>query len=447
VIEAFINLFRVKEIRQRLFFTLVILGVYRLGFWLPLPGINSYKLAEVAVGKGLDFLNLINMLSAGNLLKGTLFGLGIMPYITATIVFQLLIGVIPSLEALAKEGEAGQKKIRLYQRYAALLICFFQAMVVLNVLRAKFGNTGAIETSWWFMLRSAFFMCSGTMILMWLGDMITERGVGNGISLLIMAGILARLPTAYGQLKNRVSFDMNAQGKIGLLGLIFLLAAFVAIVAGVVVIYMGIRKIPMQHARHIRGRRMTASQRNYLPLRINQAGVMPIIFASSLLMFPTIIFSMLQKYYPGTWGALEQTFRPGYFMYTLIYLLCIFFFAYFWTSMQFRPKEMAENLKEYGAFIPGIRPGRWTAEYLESVMIRITFAGGIFLALVAIMPQMLGRAFNIGYVTQFYGGTSLLIAVAVSIELADKLESLLIMRHYRGFWGGEGSSFQGVRKR
>jgi len=443
VISAFLNLFRVKEIRRRIAFTMIILGVYRLGFWIPLPGVDSSRLAKM--GEGFSFLNLVNMLSAGNLLRGTLFGLGIMPYITATIVFQLLIGVIPSLEALAKEGEAGQKKIRLYQRYATLFICFFQAMVVLNYLRAS--QTGAVEQTWGFLIRGAFFMCCGTMVLMWLGDMITERGVGNGISLLIMGGILARLPTAYAQLKMRVSFDMAAQGMIGPFGLLFLLAAFIGVVAGVVLIYMGVRKIPMQHARHIRGRRMTASQRNYLPLRINQAGVMPIIFASSLLMFPSILFNLLSKHFPGKFSGIYQAFRPGQFLYTVLYVGFIFFFAYFWTSLQFRPKEMAENLKEYGAFIPGIRPGRWTAEYLEAVMLRITFAGGIFLAIVAIIPQLLGRAFRISYVTQFYGGTSLLIAVAVSIELADKLESLLILRHYRGFWGGEGSSFQGVRRR
>jgi len=444
VIEAFLNIFRVKELRTKVVFTILLLGVYRFGYWLPLPGVDSAKLTETS--EGLNFLNLVNMLSAGNLLKGTFFGLGIMPYITATIVFQLLIGVVPSLEALSKEGESGHKKIRQYQRYLTIFICLFQALVVINVLRSRYP--AAIEQSGWFVFRSAFFLTTGAMVLMWLGDMITERGVGNGISLLIMGGILARLPTAYATLRERVSFDFTAQGKIGPIGLVILLAAFLGVVAGVVLIYMGIRKIPMQHARHIRGRRMTASQRNYLPIRVNQAGVMPIIFASSLLMFPSIIFTVLSRSFPsGSMAGVSNALVPGRFIYTILYIALIFFFSYFWTSLMFRPKEMAENLKEYGAFIPGIRPGAKTAEYLEGVMVRITFAGGIFLALVAILPDILSRTFQLQYVAQFYGGTSLLIVVAVCIELADKIESQLILRHYRGFWGGEGSSFQGVRRR
>lgn len=431
MLGTFANMFRIPELRKKILFTLGILIVYRLGCLLPAPGVNVEALGEIfkpgAAGPLQQLFGMVTMLSGGALSRATVFALGIMPYISATIIFQLLTGVIPALEKLRKEGESGLKKIRQYERYTTLLLCLIQGFALVTSLRSMGIDRGnPIFPGGWFMVVTAVLaMTTGTMLLMWLGDQITQYGVGNGISLIIMAGIIARLPVAVWEMYRR----QPDPGTI-----IFLLAAFVFIVGGVVLITQGQRRIPVQQAKHTRGRRVYGGQRQYLPFRVNHAGVMPVIFASTLLIFPRLITTQIGRAYPAFQWMTDNFFTSGKWVYISIYVLLIYFFSYFWTSLMFKPKDLSENLQDYGSFIPGIRPGRRTADYLENVMTHITLAGATFLAIVAIMPQILAQSLDIGLLTAgFYGGTGLLIVVGVALDLVEKIESHLMMRHYEGF--------------
>ena len=377
------------------------------------------------------------MFSASDLNQATIFGLGIMPYISASIIFQLLASVWKPLEELKKEGEAGQKKINEYTRYATVAICLVQSYFYVVFLREQQFIYSHMSGFGW-QITAVMVMTAGTVFLMWLGEQIDEYGIGNGISLLIMAGIVAQMPGAGISLINNVSLELGggSGGEFGIEMIIVLAAIFLAVVAGVVFITLGQRRIPTQSAKHVRGRKVYGGTRQYLPLRVNQAGVMPIIFASSLLLIPSALFTWLSGLMPKVdWlASTSQMFQGGAsFLYNLLYVALIYFFCYFWTAIQFNPKEMSENLKNSGTFIPGYRPGKRTADYLEKVMVRITYVGAGFLALVAIIPTIIYAGMDIDWrIAGFYGGTGLLIAVSVAFDLVQKIDSHLVMRNYRG---------------
>ncbi|MEX0642481.1 MAG: preprotein translocase subunit SecY [Pirellulales bacterium] len=438
-------IWQIPELRTKIGLTLLMLAIYRIGFQIQLPIIDQTAVNRISTqqsGIG-DMLEAVALLSASQLRDVTIFGLGIMPYISASIIFQLLASVYPPLEQLQKEGEAGRKKINEYTRYATFFLCLFQSWFYLatyvesqHLVDPNFQNAAG-GLIWYWKIASVLTMTAGTVFLMWLGEQIDEFGIGNGISLLIMAGILARMPSAGYNLLQRASLQLGGGGnELGIENLLLLAAMFVAVVTGVVFITLGQRRIPMQSAKHVRGRRVFGGTRQYLPLKVNQAGVMPIIFASSLLMFPMIIFRQLTNV-SWVFEWLNDVFSREGYLYNLMYLVLIYFFCYFWTAITFNPKDMAENLKNFGSFIPGYRPGKRTADYLEKVMVRITYVGAGFLALVAIIPTLVSAWQGIDFViASFYGGTSLLIAVSVAFDLVQKIDSHLVMRNYKGLLEG-----------
>lgn len=459
MLSAFLNIFKVPELRNKILFTLALLAVYRIGFYVPLPGIDQSELEshftrmkDAGSGEGAggveQLTEYFSMFTGGNLQQSTIFGLGIMPYISASIIFQLLGTVIPSLEKLRREGEIGRKKIQEYTRYSTVLICIIQAGFWLHYIKSarlvheEFNDmSNSFLASVSFVLIGITAMTAGTVFLMWLGEQIDEYGIGNGVSLIIMAGILARMPTAVGWVIENASIDVSGEAQMGPAKILFLMLAFVGVIAGSILITQGQRRIPIQQAKQMRGRRMYGGQRNYLPLRVNHGGVMPIIFASSLLIFPGLFFGWLADSFPsvGFFQTMASEFHGSSFLYVLSYIAMIYFFAYFWTTVQFQPKEMANSLRDNGSFIPGLRPGKRTADYLETVMTRITYVGAGFLALIAIIPQLLASAMNIPFsVSSFLGGTGLLIVVSVGLDLVQRVEANLIMRNYAGFLDSEG---------
>jgi preprotein translocase subunit SecY len=448
VLEKLRVIFTIPELRQKILLTLGLLAVYRVGWQVPLPIVDPQAMtafAEQTGGIG-DLLRTVAVFSASQLSQATIFGLGIMPYISASIIFQLLGTVWPPLERLRKEGEAGRKKINEYTRYATVLICIVQSWAYVAFLSSqRVGDQSLIQSSflvdgrlpfvWQFV--AVMTMTAGTIFLMWLGEQIDEFGIGNGISLLIMSGILAAMPSALVELGSGTNWELGGGGgKLGVETLLVLAALFVGVVAGVVFMTQGQRRIPTQSAKHVRGRRVYGGTRQYLPLRVNQAGVMPIIFASSLLLFPQMFFQYLSSAFPSSdiLRSLYESFTRGQsYLYNVCYIALIYFFCYFWTAITFNPKEMADNLKNFGAFIPGYRPGKRTADYLERVMERITYVGAGFLALVAVIPTIVGGALGIpAQIASFYGGTGLLIAVSVAFDLVQKIDSHLVMRNYTG---------------
>lgn len=437
--------FTIPELRRKIGLTLGLLAIYRIGSWIPLPIIDQSKSLFTSSDEGIGkVLRQVATFSASQLDQATIFGLGIMPYISASIIFQLLASVWKPLEELQKEGESGRKKINEYTRYATVLLCLGQSWFYVRLLISQgmvdpaFMPGGSLSWDWF--LISIMTMTAGTIFLMWLGEQIDEFGIGNGISLLIMAGILARMPEAGFQLlgpvfSGKVELTSTA-GEMGVDRLIVLVGLFVAVVAGVVFITQGQRRIPTQSAKHVRGRRVYGGTRQYLPLRVNQSGVMPIIFASSLLLFPALFFEWLSQSLPTKMWLSDITRSlagSSSYVHNVLYVVMIYFFCYFWTAITFNPKDMAENLKSFGTFIPGYRPGKRTADYLERVMVRITYVGAGFLALVAITPTLVAGLVGIDYaVASFYGGTGLLIAVSVAFDLVQKIDSHLVMRNYRG---------------
>ena len=442
-----ITVFKIPELRRKIVLTFVLLAVYRMGFFIALPFIDQesmYQGLQQLKGQGGlgQALELVSLFSATQLDMATIFGLGIMPYISASIIFQLLGSVYPPLEALQKEGEAGRRKINEYTRYATVLICLGQSFFWIRGLSAGFGQGASFiypeYDNMFYWIAGTIIMTTGTVFLMWIGEQIDAYGIGNGISLLIMAGILARMPGALLEIVQPAFSQGIALGTdTGIDRLLTLAILFVAVIMWVVLITQGQRRIPIQSAKHVRGRRVMGGQRQFLPLRVNQAGVMPIIFASSLLMFPMFLFQLLANVWPtnSTIMQLQQIFSMSGrgFVYNLCYISLIYFFCYFWTAITFNPKDMAENLKDYGSFIPGYRPGARTAAHLEQVMVRITFVGAAFLALVAVIPTVVAATLDIPpVVASFYGGTGLLIAVSVVLDLVQKIDSHLVMRNYPG---------------
>jgi preprotein translocase subunit SecY len=452
--EKFRAIFTIPELRQKIFFTLILLAVFRVGYQIPLPIIDQAEMAKrlaiedtSALGK---LFTKVAVFSAADLRALTILGLGIMPYISASIILQLLGSVYKPLEDLRKEGETGRKKINEYTRYLTVAICVVQSIFYLNAM-IKPGTQSSVPIFDSFMVTSAtgsylhpawFFACllimtCGTMFVMWLGEQIDEFGIGNGISLLIMAGILAQMPQAMMKFFTNMKWQLTGfNGEFGIETLVILITLFVVVVMGVCFITLGQRQIPTQSAKHVRGRRVFGGSRQYLPLKLNQSGVMPIIFASSMLMLPAFLFQWLYSRFPESQmlGGIASSLSEGHsFIYNLLYVALIYFFSYFWMAITFNPKEMAENLKDFGTFIPGYRPGRRTAEHLEKVMIRITYVGAGFLALVAIVPTIVSSALGVDAgIASFYGGTGLLIAVSVAFDLIQKIDSHLVMRDYRG---------------
>jgi preprotein translocase subunit SecY len=463
--KLFTIFFKVPELQRKILMTAMFLAIYRIGYFIPLHVVDQAQLeawqanqAQSGLGK---VLSTVAMFGGAQIGMSTIFGLGIMPYISASIIFQLLGSVVPSLEAMMKEGESGRKKINEYTRYATVVLCLIQSTLwvqyMMNTLEIVHpDNRGTIN-----IIVCVLTMTAGTIFLMWIGEQIDEYGIGNGISLLIMAGILARMPAALLELFQNSTTKLSAEsGKHGIITLVLLAIVFLAVVVGVIAITESQRRIPTQSAKHVRGRRVYGGTKQYLPLKVNQAGVMPIIFASSLLMFPYFILNGLSQA-TQTWlnankgidGAVEalsavgwikygfasffaagaDAFRSHGYVYTLFYILLIYFFCYFWTAITFNPKDMAENLKDYGSFIPGYRPGRRTADYLEKVMLRITYVGAAFLSLVAVIPSLVQNALNVDYtIASFLGGTGLLIVISVCLDLVQKIDSHLIMRNYSG---------------
>jgi len=439
--RALINTFRIPELRNKLLFTLGMLCIYRIGFHVPLPGIDQTQLAEHfqrqggAVGQLTEYFAVF---TGGSLQRSTIFGLGIMPYISAAIIFQLLTTVVPSLEKLHREGETGRRKIQEYTRYATVLLCVIQSSFWMRYI----SSAGLVYQNWLgsplFWIMGVLGLTTGTIFLMWLGEQIDEYGIGNGVSLIIMAGIIARMPQAIVLVAKGATLKVGGAvgpGQMGPTKILFLIVAFVFVIAGAILITQGQRRIPIQQAKQARGRRIYGGMRHYLPLRVNHGGVMPIIFASALLLFPGLIFDWMYRFTEWKiWDFLRDNFRAGTYVRTVVYVAMIYFFAYFWTTVQFRPKEMADQLRDYGSFIPGLRPGRRTAEYLERVMERITYAGAAFLALIAVIPSLVATWMNIPFqVSSFLGGTGLLIVVSVLLDLVQRIEANLVMRNYSGF--------------
>jgi preprotein translocase subunit SecY len=442
-----VTVFKIKELRQKIFITVLFLSIYRVGFHVPLPIIDQQKMFHQMRGSDEGLLGLISMFSGGSLSQSTIFALGIMPYISASIIFQLLASVVPALEKLQKEGESGRKKINEYTRYATVGIAMVQAMFWVRHIAAPnpegMGLAVTGYSGFLYIFGSVLMMTVGTVLLMWLGEQIDEYGIGNGISLIIMAGIVARIPDATQSLlfergKLRQSILVlgggGTAGEIGLEKLVVLILLFIAVVVAVVFITKGQRRIPTQSAKHVRGRRVYGGTRQFLPLRVNQAGVMPVIFASSLLLIPMFVLRFLTgKLNSPTLFSLQSAMERQGYLYNLLYILLIYFFCYFWTAITFNPKDMANNLKDYGSFIPGYRPGKRTADYLERVIMRITYVGAAFLAIVAIIPSLISAALEVNpMVASFYGGTGLLIVISVALDLVQKINSHLVMRSYPG---------------
>jgi len=446
MLSTFINVFKIPDLRKKILFTVALLVIYRMGFQIPVPYIDNAKMQLDSKEKGDTsgsplgrVAEYLQMFSGGRLDQTSLFGLGIMPYISASIILMLLGEVWSPLKKLRQEGAVGHKKIQEYTRYLTVPLCIIQASMIMrmhsNYLLPGMAGRGVFM--------GIVAMTAGTLFLMWLGEQIDEYGIGNGISLLIMAGIVSRMPWAIQQVVENSDFSVGAaEGTYGVGTVIFLIVAFVFVVAGAILITQGQRRIPIQQAKQMRGRRMVGGQRHYLPLRINHGGVMPIIFASSLMMFPPIIIEQISRIgviqdserWSGIFMTISNAFRPSAFIYNFVFVVMIFLFAYFWTTVQFQPKEMAKRLRDNGSFIPGLRPGHRTAEYLETVMIRITYFGASFLAFIAVVPSVVAQSLSVDYrIAMFLGGTGLLIVVSVSLDLIQKIEANLIMRNYEGF--------------
>ncbi|MBP7055508.1 MAG: preprotein translocase subunit SecY [Candidatus Omnitrophica bacterium] len=438
MLEAFGNIIKIPDLRKKVLLTLGLVAVYRVGTYIPTPGIDGAKLAQffasLAASQGGALFGIMNMFSGGAISRLTIFALGIMPYISSSIILQLLTAVIPALERLAKEGEAGHKKIVQYTRYGTIILSVIQSFFIALWLEnpARFNGLQIVQfPGWSFRILTVITLTSGTAFIMWLGEQIQEYGIGNGMSLLITAGIVSRIPTAMYQLWVLFSPFAPEKAQLDLFTLILMIVMLVAVVVAVIVVTQGQRKIPIQYAKRVVGRKVYGGQATFLPLRVNQAGVIPIIFAQSIILFPATIAGFVPH---QGFQKFAMALTKGELMYNSIYALLIIFFSYFYTAITFNPIDISDNMKKYGGFVPGIRPGRQTAEYLDFIMTRITFPGAIFLALIAVFPSIISSWLKIPYlVASFFGGTGLLIIVGVMLDTMKQIESHLLMRHYEGF--------------
>ena len=422
LITSFQNILKIPELRSRVLFTLAMLAVYRIGAHVPTPGIDNEHLSAFLKDRGGALLGFLDIFSGGALSRLTIFALGIMPYISASIILQLLTVVIPHLSKLAKEGERGRKTIIQYTRYGTIGIALIQGFGIALGLEGMNEGQFVMEPGWSFRFMTVITLTAGTAFLMWLGEQITERGVGNGISLIIFAGIVARLPSAVVQ-----TVDLYRVGELSLLFLMILFFVMLGVVAAIVFLETARRKIPVQYAKRVVGKRVFGGQSQHIPLKINTAGVIPPIFASSIIAFPATITGFIQVPWVQDIGA---QLAPGSLVYTMLYVSLILFFCFFYTAVVLNPVDMSDNMKKYGGFIPGIRPGQRTADYIYKVLTRITFAGAIYLAMVCVIPELLIYKLNVPF---YFGGTSLLIVVGVGLDTAQQVESHMLMRNYEGF--------------
>ena len=445
------NLFAVPDLRNRILFTLGLLGVYRIGNHVTTPGVNQDALLLLADQTKNTMFGLYDMFSGQNLSKVTIFALGVMPYISSSIILQLLTVVWPYLERISKEGELGRRKITQYTRYLTLALAFVQALGIAYWLERNTNIVGGLplvyEPGWGFRFTTVITLTTGTMFIMWLGEQITERGIGNGMSLLIFAGIVVNFPRAI-----LVTLDQMQTGAIGPIRILFLLIVMFVVVGAIIFMERGHRRITVQYAKRVVGRRQYGGSSTHIPLKVNTGGVIPVIFASSILAFPTTAAQMFET---GSWGrAVIDQLNYGMPLYNLLYVVGIIFFAYFYTAIIFNPDDVAENMRKYGGFIPGIRPGKRTAEYIDTILARITLVGALYLSAVALLPEFLMTGFKVAPipfvgerldavlptwftqgmgVTFYFGGTTLLIVVGVAMDTVQQVESQLIMRHYDGF--------------
>jgi preprotein translocase subunit SecY len=424
-LQSFQNVFKIPELKRRVLITLGLLVAYRVGAHVPTPGIDGPALAQFFDQASNTLLGMVDLFSGGNLRRLSIFALGIMPYISASIILQLLTVVIPALERIAKEGEAGRKKITQYTRYGTIGLAMVQGMGIaygLEGMRSPSGLAIVPQPGWGFRLLTVLTLTAGTALIMWLGEQISEKGIGNGISLIIFAGIVVRLPSAV-----QASYTLISTGELKLFVFLTIVAVMVAVTAAVVLMQEGQRKIPVQYAKRVVGRRVYGGQSTHIPLRINTAGVIPVIFASSLILFP----ATLTRFVPHPWmQAVSDALSPGRFTYTVLYCGLIIFFTYFYTAIVFNPVDLADNMKKYGGFIPGVRPGKKTSDYIDRTLTRITLPGAVFLAAISVLPDLLIMWFNVPF---YFGGTSLLIVVGVALDTVRQMESHLLMRHYEGF--------------
>jgi preprotein translocase subunit SecY len=433
--SGFQNIFKIPELKKRIVFTIGLLIVYRIGVHVPVPGIDSIALASFFAKAEGTIFGIFNMFSGGAFENLSVFALGIMPYISASIILQLLTVVIPHLEQLKKEGEQGRKKITQYTRYGTVILSIIQGFgisVGLESMSAPGGAPIVTIPGWGFRVMTVITLTAGTAFIMWLGEQITERGIGNGISLIIFAGIVCRLPVAMGN-----TFRLLSTGEMGIFAVLIIIVLMILVVGFIIFVEQGQRRIPVQYAKRIVGRRMYGGQSTHLPLKINTSGVIPPIFASSIIMFPATIASFINI--PWVQGVAESM-RPGSVVYELLYVGFIFFFCYFYTAVTFNPVDVADNMKKHGGFIPGIRPGKRTADYIDKVLTRITLGGAVYVSAVCVLPSILITRFNVPF---YFGGTALLIVVGVAIDTVAQIESHMLSRHYEGFLKKGGGSIKG----
>lgn len=421
------DLFAIPELKRRILFTMGLLIVYRIGGHITTPGVNPFALRAAFESQQGTIFALYDLFAGGNLYRATIFALGIMPYISASIIIQLLQAVIPYFEKLAKEGEEGRKKITQYTRYGTVALSLVQAFGIAFFLEnLNIGGTSVVPAPGaFFRLLTMITMTAGTIFVMWLGEQITERGIGNGISLIIMIGIVARYPGDFFD-----TWRALRLGTISPLRLVILLVIMVLVIASVILITQGQRRIPVQYAKRIVGRRVYGGKAQYIPLRVNTAGVIPIIFAQSIMMFPSTLAAFFRE--NEVMGAIMNFMNPSGWFYNSLYAIIIIFFTYFYTAIILNPVDLAENMQKYGGFIPGIRPGKRTSEYIDRILTRVTLPGAIFLAFIAILPDIMIQKGKLP-ATVYFGGTSLLIVVGVMLDTLQQIETHLLMRHYEGF--------------
>ena len=428
MIDGVQNLFKIPELKKRILYTFGLLAVYRVGVFIPTPGVDGQALSRYFESLQGTILGFFNMFSGGALANMAVFALGIMPYISASIILELLTVVVPYLERLKKEGEQGRKKITQYSRYGTVVLSLIQGLgIAVGLESMEVGGAAVVPAGGWaFRLMTMLTLTAGTTFIMWLGEQITERGVGNGISLIIFAGIVADMPSAIG-----ATWTQLRLGEMSPFLFLGLLLMMVAVIGAIVFMEAGHRKIPIQYAKRVVGRRMYGGQSTYLPLKINTSGVIPPIFASSIMVFPATIAQFIGGQNPG--GVLEtivQQLSPGTLLYSVLTIAMIIFFAYFYTAIIFNPADVADNMRKYGGFVPGIRPGKKTAEYIDRTLSRLTFVGALYLSFIVILPTYLVQFFHVPF---FFGGTGLLIVVGVAMDTMQQVESHLVMRHYEGF--------------
>lgn len=463
-INAVRNLFNVPELRKRVLFTLGMLVIYRTGIHIPVPGVDREALEQLWGQIGGNLFGVLDLFSGGNLRRISIFALGIMPYITASIILQLMTSIdFMGLKKVQEEGELGRRKITQYTRYLTVILCMIQGIGISFWLQRQSSSSGPLVpgSGFWFVFIATLTMMTGTMFIMWIGEQITERGVGNGISLLIFAGIVVGLPNGVRQLANRITDPLSA------IGVILLIVVMILVTAGIVFFERGTRKVPTNHTRRMVGRQMVATASSHLPLKVNIAGVIPVIFASSVLAIPQTLSTF------GNWGWLEAVNRwlgGGHPVYEALFVALIILFSFFYVSIVFNADEVAENLRKQGAFIPGIRPGKRTGDYLNSILVRLTTVGALYLVVVCLIPQFMISGFKVQYLpligtwldnllqtaglewimtglgyTFYFGGTSLLIVVGVAMDTISQIEAQLVMRHYDGFLGRRGGRLRGRR--